>query len=148
MKKLMTMIMVIGVALASQAASFKWVASGITGPDGTGTYSGDAVISAYLKSDTSKTVVYTATKSFDGGAINAVIGDDTLVAGNTYTFFYTITSGGRTFTSAEKSYKANATTTPSLNFASSGEWSAVPEPTSALLMLLGVAGLALRRRRV
>ena len=28
-----------------------------------------------------------------------------------------------------------------------GDWSAVPEPTSGLLMLLGVAGLALRRKR-
>lgn len=31
--------------------------------------------------------------------------------------------------------------------ASSATWTAVPEPTSGLLMLLGVAGLALRRRR-
>ena len=28
-----------------------------------------------------------------------------------------------------------------------GEWQAIPEPTSGLLMLLGVAGLALRRKR-
>ena len=28
-----------------------------------------------------------------------------------------------------------------------GDWQAVPEPTSGLLMLLGMAGLALRRRR-
>ena len=31
--------------------------------------------------------------------------------------------------------------------ANSANWSAVPEPTSGLLMLLGMAGLALRRRR-
>ena len=41
---------------------------------------------------------------------------------------------------------ATANMTASLN-ASSGTWAAVPEPTSGLLMLLGVAGLALRRRR-
>ena len=34
-----------------------------------------------------------------------------------------------------------------LNYASAGNFTAVPEPTSGLLMLLGVAGLALRRRR-
>ena len=30
---------------------------------------------------------------------------------------------------------------------SAGQWQAVPEPTSGLLLLIGVAGLALRRRR-
>jgi len=47
-------------------------------------------------------------------------------------------------------YEPPATGTPlaysSSNFGS-GSWAAVPEPTSGLLMLLGVAGLALRRRR-
>ena len=32
-------------------------------------------------------------------------------------------------------------------FQGAGAWSAVPEPTSGLLMLVGLAGLALRRRR-
>jgi len=31
--------------------------------------------------------------------------------------------------------------------AANGRWVAIPEPTSAMLLLLGVAGLALRRRR-
>ena len=34
-----------------------------------------------------------------------------------------------------------------LSFAATGTWAAVPEPTSGLLMLVGLAGLALRRRR-
>ena len=39
-------------------------------------------------------------------------------------------------------HKGNAT-----GIASVADWQAVPEPTSGLLLLLGVAGLALRRRR-
>ena len=45
-------------------------------------------------------------------------------------------------TSVSKATFADSTTT----FAGAG-WYAVPEPTSGLLMLLGMAGLALRRRR-
>ena len=41
---------------------------------------------------------------------------------------------------------ATANQTASLN-ASSATWTAVPEPTSGLMLLLGVAGLALRRKR-
>jgi len=42
----------------------------------------------------------------------------------------------------------NAADSKTFNVTPSGTWTAVPEPTSALLMLIGVAGLALRRRRV
>lgn len=46
---------------------------------------------------------------------------------------YTVSALGTTF---------SGTTASSI-----GSWTAVPEPTSGLLMLLGMAGLALRRRR-
>ena len=41
----------------------------------------------------------------------------------------------------------SATAPTGTDFAGAGKWSTVPEPTSGLLLLLGVAGLALRRRR-
>ena len=44
----------------------------------------------------------------------------------------------------ETTYIQNMVYTAALT---AGDWSAVPEPTSGLLMLLGMAGLALRRKR-
>ena len=41
----------------------------------------------------------------------------------------------------------NMASTSTTNMFRNSEWQAVPEPTSGLLMLLGMAGLALRRRR-
>ena len=42
---------------------------------------------------------------------------------------------------------AKSSTLPTDGFVSAGQWAAVPEPTSGLLMLLGMAGLALRRKQ-
>lgn len=85
-------------------------------------------------------------------------------AGNTYNFYMAIVSGDNVFVSDSKGAYGQAsdtvnvlfsgvkTATQSLKadgaYAGAGWYAAsVPEPTSGLLMLLGVAGLALRRRR-
>lgn len=59
----------------------------------------------------------------------------------TYGDMYMATTALSTFNSATSKGSATSLFTPVSN------WQAVPEPTSGLLMLLGMAGLALRRKR-
>ena len=97
-------------------------------------------------------------------------------AGNEYNFYMAIVNGDDVFMSASSASSAQASDTSLITIngmttatkkafsdstatfgasgagwystASSGGGEPVPEPTSGLLMLLGVAGLALRRRRI
>ena len=62
--------------------------------------------------------------------------------------------GNKQFTSSTKTAAAYATQSQTIAFGNmasqtqnASNWAAVPEPTSGLLLLLGMAGLALKRKR-
>ncbi len=161
MKKIMLALAVAVLAVAANAASFKWIASNIYGADGN-KFAGEVTLMAYAVGGTTADAFVAATAtSSAAGAISYTFSNDSLVGGTSYNFFFTATQtvDGKdyVFTSAEKqNIGAQATSTTNVSFGNmgtatqaAGAWAAadVPEPTSGLLLLLGVAGLALRRKQ-
>ena len=152
MKKLLVLAAAIAAGIAANAASFKWSAANIYGADGTTKFSGTATLYAII--DGVDTTVSTATVSNGVIAQSATtFANDALIANTYYDFYFVIEDSGKSFTSSTKNVLAQESATASIGFGNmatatqtSGNWAAVPEPTSGLLMLLGMAGLALRRR--
>ena len=119
----------------------------------------------------SSTAGYVGSAAISSGAMSATAfsyGDQSASATDTsnYTFYFAVIQDDNIYFSNEKAMVANATATAKTvgfgtqagtstfsnlpaadGFQGAGKWSAVPEPTSGLLMLLGMAGLALLRRR-
>ena len=104
-------------------------------------------------------------KSVADGKIAATNGEafNYGTAGNNYSFYVAILNGDSLFisdtvdvslqavgfTAAQFNLKnaSQAAAMTSTTFTAGGWYSAVPEPTSGLLLLLGMAGLALKRKR-
>lgn len=118
------------------------------------------------KSITSFTSLASGTTSSAGAIAKAEFTAST-ATGDTLSAYFAIVSGDDVFISSVASGAAQATSTTALSFKSlntpskaaaiefsgtssytgAGWYTAVPEPTSGLLMLLGMAGLALKRKR-
>ena len=157
MKKLLILAAVIVAGVAANAASFKWSAANLYASNGTDKYNGDVTLYAYLSTADISTAkaVSTVTASAAGAVAATTFNDASLVGGNDYNFFFTFEDGGKLFTSSVLANKAaQATGTTNHGFGNmqsqtqnASNWAAVPEPTSGLLMLLGMAGLALKRKR-
>lgn len=158
MKKLLILAAVITATIAANAASWKWTAANIYSPtDSTAKLTGGtATLYAYLSSAEASSAVAIQTTSVSSGSISVTFDNSvTTVTGNDYSFYFILESGDYTYTSATKAdLGAQATDTTTIAFGNlktatttGGGWQSVPEPTSGLLMLLGMAGLALKRKR-
>ena len=151
MKKLLILAVVAVVGIAANAASFKWTAGNIYGSDGATRWT--STVNLYAMIDSVATLVDTASVA-NGTVANKSFSSGALAGGNYYDFFFTIEDNGKIFTSQTVNALAQATSTATITFGNmasatqnAGNWAAVPEPTSGLLMLLGMAGLVLRRKR-
>jgi len=157
MRKIMIMLAAVATTLVASAATTNWklVAGNIYASDATTKYTGNAIIYCVGAGDGGADLVVATEAAISSGVAAYSFSSTALTAGTTYDFYFTFEDNGMQFTSSNKTgVMAVATGTANIQFGNmqsatqdSSNWQAVPEPTSGLLMLLGVAGLALRRRR-
>ena len=169
MKKLVIIVSVAFAVFASYAAQFQWQ---FTASKAAGTPYDGADVYMILAGDydSSKTMslsdIQGAAKSKGNltvGSMTATTGpitvkDSWVTEGTDYTWYAIVVSDDKYYVSSATttSTAVSDTGTPTAKtfaskseLATAGNWHtmAVPEPTSALLMLLGMAGLALKRKR-
>jgi len=159
MKKLIIAAAIVCAAAMANAAVFNWQANNIYGANLTDKYSGLITLMAYEQGAAPSTAIEAATFTpTTAGVVQKTFDSAALTAGSWYNFYMVIVDEVKgteyTFTSTEKAVQAQSTATPNINFGNmkaatqnKDNWVAAPEPTSALLLLLGVAGLALKRKQ-
>ena len=175
MKKLLMAAAIVCAAVISQAATVNWAISKVKNSAGAAPTAGwavmafytevgagsDAIVSA-IQSKTAGSLAFESTTlitSFGAGKVNA---HDATAAGITdtsknYDIYFVVFNDSDATKATEYAMVSDLNKAYSgmdAKFSAAGDFSgatwastAVPEPTSGLLMLLGIAGLALRRRR-
>ena len=171
MKKLIMALAIATIAGMTQAAQFKWTTQGLYAPNADGsagttaaaTATGTWLASITLYSDAECTKVIEGVTGNTGSSVNTMtsaiqgtFGGAEFKFDNSTPYYgilelsYTTAAGTQTLTTEAVSTTLKGTGNTTLSFQSAisnATWSAVPEPTSGLLMLFGMAGLALRRKR-
>ena len=177
MKKILIAACAIAFSAVSQAAALNWTAYGALNDGGADEdwYSGGqaylllvtsdsinvGVVDGALKVVSGATVIDSAL--VDGGTGAGAFNTDTFVNGDTYKFAVLFTTDGTSENMPTSGlygmddnggafYSVTWNSATGGEFANDGSsWAAVtqsiPEPTSGLMLLLGVAGLALRRKQ-
>ena len=125
-----------------------------------------AFLKGYLNFDVKNQSGYLGGGTVANGAINANTQVNQFGAfeqgTGTHDFFFVLIDGDKMYLSSTKTAAAGSTDTAmsiafgnqaaksklsDLGYQGTGTWSVVPEPTSGLMILLGLAGLALRRKQ-
>ena len=165
MKKIMIMLSIVVLGYASYGAAVSWATTTVKDINGTAIGAkaesdGWSAVCTIFASDGTTVIGSSTDKSAAMSKFNGTI--DGTAAGTTYYAQLVVTDDkGNTITSEKAMFTTDSSATygdinftTGANFATSGAkinyaggWTAAPEPTSGLLRLLGVAGLALKRKR-
>ena len=152
MKKIVIIAALLVAGFAANAASFKWSAGNIYASNCRDKFTGE--VSLYATGI--EGALSTVTANANGTVAATSFESAAFTSGTTYDFYFVVVDNGKEFTSAVKSVQALDVGTASITFGNmttatqnAANWASadVPEPTSGLLLLLGVAGLALRRKK-
>ena len=177
MKKIMIAAVAVMLGIAANAAAVTWGVTAVTGPDASAAPAGwvayvldGADYAAFSALDGDKVAAFAADNAIATGAVVAGRGGSVIsikggnfAANETVSSFMVIFDNASAGSANNYAYtEANSVTIAagggdgSINYgtlasatAATGGWQStdVPEPTSGLLLLLGVAGLALRRKQ-